>query len=101
MQKNWDSTFKVKVRAYGNKIMTVSTLSSKQRIYFYLFFILSFSAALGSVVEHHKPKYTLKICYSCIKSQWFKMPDDILLTAAPLVTELGTVTHREPQSASV
>ena len=50
-----------------NHNMTVSTISM---LYFLNFLVVVFSSTeLRLLVDHHKPKQTLKMCFCCVKGQ--------------------------------
>ena len=77
---------------------------------YYSFFIVFFTE-FSLLVDHHKPKHTLKMCYCCVKGQGhsngWKIQFNVCLdgtfwTTETLVTELGTVVHdHESQSPKV
>ena len=65
MHKNWDAIVKVKVtiRAY------IITILLFWCFCLFIFVCVCFVLAteLSLLVDHHKPKYTLKMCYCCVK----------------------------------
>ena len=110
MHKNWDANFKVKVtiRAY---IITIWLFQLYQCYNIFwtdgVFFCFFYRTLL---VDHHKPKHTLKMSCCCVgqgycngsKFNLIQCPDGTLWTAEAYVTEFGTVIHHhEPQSLNV
>ena len=81
---------KVTVRAY---IITVWLF----KLYLLNWWFLFFAAKLSLLVDHHKPKHTLKMCCCCVKGQGYsngskfnliQCLDGTFWTAETLVTEL-------------
>ena len=83
---------------YVLTILIQNTISLLKSFFvcFFFFVIFFFVTELSLLVDHHKPKHTLKICYCCVKGQGHS--NGSIFYFLFFVTELSLlVDHHKPK----